>query len=313
MTSLRYGSAPARRARILELVVEQGFCSTAELTIGLGVSDMTIRRDANRLAEEGHVRVVHGGVSSLPPAALEGSGDFESRARRMASAKKSVGLHAAALVRAGETIAIDAGTTLNAMARALPLNLAYTVVSNSVAVIQAMLDRPAARLVCLGGEMQHATQSVSGPATMASIANLHVDTLFLAASGVTPRGIFCGNDFDAVTKRALVGIADRVVLVVDSSKFRTTAMVRVCGLDAIDLVIIDDKIDSEHELLLLNHGIEVMKAHADRLASVDQTANQLSDDTGHPIRSVSATWPDPMGLDDKHAASVAAHDSRRET
>lgn len=278
MTSLRYGSAPARRARILELVVEQGFCSTTELRIELGVSDMTIRRDTNRLAEEGRVRIFHGGISSLPPSALEGSGDFESRARRMASAKKSVGVHAASLVGAGETIAIDAGSTLNAMARALPLDLAFTVVSNSVAVVQAMLDRPATRLVCLGGELQHATQSFSGAATLASIANLHVHTLFLAASSVTPRGIFCGNDFDAVTKRALVGIADRVVLVVDSSKFRTTAMVRVCGLDAIDLVIIDDNIDSEHESLLLDHGIEVMKMHADRLVPVDRTADHLSID-----------------------------------
>lgn len=281
MTSLRYGSAPARRDRILELVDEQGFCSTAELSVELGVSDMTIRRDANRLAEDGHVRMVHGGVSGLPPSALAGSGDFESRARRMASAKQSVGVHAAGLVEDGETIAIDAGTTLHAMARALPLSLARTVVTNSAPVVQAMLDCPATRVVSLGGELQHATQSFSGAATLASIANLHVDTLFLAASSVTARGIFCGNDFDAVTKRALVGIAGRVVLVVDSSKFRTTAMVRVCGLDAIDLVVIDDKIESEHESLLLDHGIEVMKAHADGLVPVDWTADQPNPSSLH--------------------------------
>jgi DeoR/GlpR family transcriptional regulator of sugar metabolism len=257
--ALRYGSAPERRGRILQLVQEQGFCSTSELVAALGVSDMTVRRDAQRLAEEDSVRIVHGGVSVLPPSALKGSGDFTLRTVARADAKRAIGRQAAELVEPGTVIGLDAGTTLIEVARALPSQTTFTVVTNSAPIIAELLTQYSVRVIVLGGELHHETQSFAGASVLAELAQLHIGTLFLAASGVSKRGIFCGNDFDAVTKRALIAASDRVVLVVDSSKFETSAMVRICNFDAIDEIVVDDGIRPAEEQLLRAADVAVTK------------------------------------------------------
>jgi DeoR family transcriptional regulator, aga operon transcriptional repressor len=256
---LRYRSAPERRARLLELVEEQGFCTTGELVRALGVSDMTIRRDAQRLADEGLVRMVHGGVSVLPQSALQGSGDYEERASRMATAKQAVGQRAAQLVRPGDTVALDAGTTVLELARALPHDQACTVVTHSAPVVHELLGRMQVQVVGIGGVLHHETKSFAGASTLSALSSLHVGTLFLAASGVGQRGVFCANDFDAVTKRALIEIADHVVLVVDSSKFHSSAMVRICGLDVIDQVVVDDGLSGDHRQLLAHNEVDIVQ------------------------------------------------------
>lgn len=254
---MRYRSAPSRRARLLELVREQGFCATGELVRALGVSDMTVRRDAQRLADEGLVRIVHGGVSVLPQSALDGSGDYEERASRMTLAKQAVGRGAAALVKPGDTVALDAGTTVLELARNLPSDESFTVVTHSATVLHELLGRELVQVVGIGGVLHHETKSFAGASTLSALSSLHVQTLYLAASGIGERGVFCANDFDAVTKRALIEIADHIVLVADSSKFTSSAMVRVCGLDTIDRVVVDDAITTDHRDLLARHDVEV--------------------------------------------------------
>lgn len=259
MNKLRYGSAPDRRAHILALVEEQGFCSTGELVKALGVSDMTVRRDILRLADNGLVRIVHGGVSVLPLSALEGSGDYEVRGPLMAGAKQALGRWAAQQITPGETFALDAGTTLLEVARALPANQAFTMVTHSApAITEVMLNR-LAQIVCLGGDLHHDTLSFAGAQTQNAISQLMIPTLYLAASGIGERGIFCANDFDAITKRALIQVSDRVVLVADSSKFTSSAMVRVCGLDSIDQMIVDDGILDSQAEMLTDHQVQVAK------------------------------------------------------
>lgn len=259
MSKLRYGSAPDRRERILALVVEQGFCSTTELVKALGVSDMTVRRDTQRLADGGLVRIVHGGVSVLPPGALEGSGDYEARGPLMAGAKQAIGRWAARRIKSGETFGLDAGTTLLEMARALPVNQPFTMVTHSAPAISEVLANRAAQVVCLGGDLHHETLSFAGTQTLEAISQLMIPTLYLAASGIGERGIFCANDFDAITKRALIEVSDRVILIADSSKFASTAMVRVCGLDAIDQMVVDEAILDEETEMLQDHHVNVVK------------------------------------------------------
>lgn len=254
---MRYGSAPERRARLLQIVEEQGFSSTTELMVALGVSDMTVRRDAQKLAEEGRVRIVHGGVSMLPTFDLQGSRQYEERAGLMAAAKLAIARTAAARVHEDEVIAIDAGTSAREVARALPTTLPLTVVTHSASAIADLMGRPSTTLIALGGMLHHETLSFDGPLVVDAISELQVDTFYLAASGVGPRGVFCANDFDAVTKRALIDIAARVVLILDSSKFHASAMVLVCDFSFVDEVLVDDGISADDLAMLQAAGVTV--------------------------------------------------------
>lgn len=254
---LRYRSAPERRARLLHIVEDQGFSSTIELMAALGVSDMTVRRDAQKLADDGRVRIVHGGVSMPPASELQGSREYEERAGLMAAAKIALGRRASAGVHDGQVIAIDAGTTGRELARALPPRMQVTVVTHSATVVADLMTRTSTSLVALGGELHHETLSFAGPHIVDAIAELQLDTFFLTASGIGARGVFCANDFDAVTKRALIGVAARVVLVVDSSKFHAPALVRVCDFSHVDEVIVDDGISAADRAILAHAGVVV--------------------------------------------------------
>ncbi|MFQ6171560.1 DeoR/GlpR family DNA-binding transcription regulator [Oryzobacter sp. R7] len=231
------GSAPERRRRILESVEHAGFVSVTELTRRLGVSDMTIRRDLRKLAGEGRVRVVHGGVSGLRPALH--SPAFTSRAHEHAPGKQAIGMVAARSLSPSATVAIDAGTTTYAAMQALPEDFRGTVVTHSVPVMQLALARGMSRLVGLGGELLLDSQAFIGPRTVESMRGLRVDTLFLGAAAADEHGIYVSTDHERPTKLALMSIAQRTVLLVDESKFAASAPVLLCGWDAISGVVSD--------------------------------------------------------------------------
>jgi len=113
------------------------------------------------------------------------------------------------------------------------------------------------KVLCPGGILHAATESFEGPITLAALTNLHVDVLYLAASSIGPNGIYCGNDYDAVTKRSLIEMSDRVVLLADSTKFSKTAMVRVCTLDRLDEVVTDSDATPDQVAMLEEAGTAV--------------------------------------------------------
>lgn len=255
--NFRYTSAPERRERLVQFIADQGYCTITELSKAFAVSEMTIRRDVLRLVEQGRVRGFRGGVGSLSRQDMEGS-DYRLRDMRMADAKRAIALKALDMVGSGAVIAIDAGTTGHQLAELLPPDRNLTVVTHSFPVVSSLVGHTGTEVMCLGGSLHQESLSFDGPATLAAIASLRVETLFLAASGIGERGAFCGNGFDAITKRALIEVADRVVLLADSSKFFSAAMVKICDWDAIDRVIIDDAVSNEHRRLLEQQDVDVV-------------------------------------------------------
>jgi DeoR/GlpR family transcriptional regulator of sugar metabolism len=236
-SGLRYSDAPARRRAILRRLRLVGFCAVSELAEELQVSEMTVRRDLRQLTKDDQVRLIHGGAS-LPPEAL-GSVLFTSRAESNDSAKKEIGRSAAELIGPRDTVAIDAGTTAYQLACALPDEFAGCVVTHSVPVIQYMLSRPPVRVVGLGGDLYHASQAFVGPTTEDMASSLRVRTVFLGAAALDERGVYCAADVERPTKRALMGIADHVVLLVDHDKFATSAPVLLCRYDDVGTLVTD--------------------------------------------------------------------------
>lgn len=235
----------------------QGFCTILELSEAFAVSDMTIRRDVRALTHDSQLRGVHGGVTMLPQTATTGT-DFRARASRMREPKRAIAERAPAYVPRHGAIALDAGTTTLELAAVLPPSSRVTVVTQSLSVINTLLPHERVEVVALGGKLHPSTQSFAGQATVTAISELRVRTFFLAASGLSTSGVYCGNDFDAVTKRALIGAADEVILLTDSSKWSISAMVKACSLAELDRVITDDGVSAEQLAVLADHDVEVV-------------------------------------------------------
>jgi DeoR/GlpR family transcriptional regulator of sugar metabolism len=227
-----------RHTRILNALRQTGFQSVSALAAELDVSDMTIRRDLRKLEEAGELRVVHGGASLRPSTVAEG---YEARAVEHAQAKQAIGRVAAGLIATDETIGIDAGTTTHELAAALDDNFAGSVVTCSVPVIHAMAQRERVHLIGTGGDLYRASQAFVGPAAVESIERLRFKTVFIGAGGADERGLYVAADIERPTKRALMRGADRVVVLLDSSKFESFAPVRLCTWEEIDLLITDQE------------------------------------------------------------------------
>jgi DeoR/GlpR family transcriptional regulator of sugar metabolism len=256
-----YTSAPERRDRIVQLVTEHGYCTITELSHFFDVSEMTIRRDVSRLVSDDKLRGFHGGVGSFAPQDILGR-DYSHRDVEMAEAKRAIARRASEMVERDSVIAIDAGTTAAQMASYLPPGMQLRVVTHSLPVLSLLAGLPGAELICLGGVLHLESLSFLGPATLVAISYLQVDTLFLAANGLNERGAFCGTGLGAITKRALIDVAEHVVLVADSSKFSRSAMVKACGWDAIDTIVIDSGITEAQRSILVQNDVNVITVDA---------------------------------------------------
>ncbi|HEX6499083.1 MAG TPA: DeoR/GlpR family DNA-binding transcription regulator [Micromonosporaceae bacterium] len=238
---MRYTEAPQRRAELLRRVTEAGYLSSGDAAAALGVSEMTIRRDLRQLAAQGLVNRVAGGATVPSPAP---GAPFDQRRVEAPVEKEAVARAAVPLLSSASVVALDAGTTVAALAAHLPGGL--TVVTHSVPVILTCTEREDIDLIALGGNYHAPTRSFTGPITRASLADLAVDVAVLSATAVSRGGVYSANASDADTKRAMARIARRVILLLDHHKLDERAPMRIIGLHAVDTVVIDDGATDEH-------------------------------------------------------------------
>jgi DeoR/GlpR family transcriptional regulator of sugar metabolism len=262
---LRYASSPARRQRIVDLVHEASYLAAGELSQALDVSEMTIRRDIRLLESQGLVRAVHGGVSRVPD--LSTGTDFRLRLLSQHEAKVRIAQEALGFVSPDTTIALDNGTTTLELARLL-IGTRLSVVTPSLAAMVILCDRPEIEVVGLGGVLHVESQGFAGPATTAALSSIRVEKLFLAASAIGHGAMWCGNAWDAQTKRELIGIADDVILLADSSKFRGTALTLVAPISAVHTLITDSGIAPETRKEFEDAGARVLVVTADQTPSM---------------------------------------------
>src|SRR4051812_492042 len=167
---MRYTDAPARRQELLERLAARGYVASADVATELGVSEMTVRRDLRRLAEEGVARRVPGGAS-LPT--LASATSFEARSDNARPEKRALAKAAASMLDDAGTIALDAGTTVAEIVDLLPEGVG--VISHSLPVITACAAAGGREVVALGGFYEPATRSFTGPATWNAARELAVD------------------------------------------------------------------------------------------------------------------------------------------
>lgn len=255
------GSGPSpllarqRQQQLLAAVSKHGGVRVAEMVDQLGVSEMTIRRDITSLVRRGLVARVHGGAVAPTRSAEEPA--FALKATQHQDEKVRIGELAAARVEAGDAVALSAGTTTLAVARALTAHPDFstlTVITNSLpaadvlhqAVMQAReASRPAPTVVLTGGE-RTPSDALVGPATVDYLRGVRVDWVFLGAHGFDPTiGLMTPNLQEAATNAALLATGRSAVAVLDSSKWGVRGVRAFCGVEDLAALVTDVYPDSE--------------------------------------------------------------------
>lgn len=249
-------SAEERETAIMAEVQRSGFASVSALSAAFAVSDMTIRRDVRKLADQGELRVVHGGVS-LPHGALDAI-TFSGRADEEAEGKRLIADVALSMIGPQASVAFDSGTTCFAVAAGLQKGFRGCVITHSVPVLQQMLNQPEATVIGLGGELLAESQVLIGAATTAAAASLSIDTLFLGANSVDHRGVYLRGSRERPVKVALMASSSRVVLLVDGTKLTHTAPVRLAELEAISTLITNGPVPAPLSRTCAARGVELI-------------------------------------------------------
>jgi DeoR family transcriptional regulator, aga operon transcriptional repressor len=245
-----------RRRAILEITNREGRVVVKDLARRFSTSPVTIRSDLEILHSQGLVQRTHGGALPLQVGALLDPSLREKEKLHRAE-KQQIAEAAAALVKEGESVVLDVGTTTTALARALRSFHNLTVITNAVN-IAAELAGTSNELILTGGTLRENSFSLVGPLAEDSLRRLSADILFLAVDGFDVHfGLTTPNLQEANVNRVMMEIARETVVVCDSSKFGRRSLSLIAPPNAIHHTITDRQISKSDFKALKDSGIKV--------------------------------------------------------
>jgi len=250
--------APARLEHILNVLQRSRFARVNELCNELPASAATVRRDLVELERRGSVRRLHGGAM-LVEAHLDEPA-FEDKESVSASEKQRIAEAAMRFVGPNDTLFLDGGSTVLALARLLTGAVGATVVTNSLRVA-GILANNGPRLILIGGELRRRSQTFVGPLTRHLLEPLNVDKAFMGTIGLNrDRGLTTTDPMEAFTKQLVMRKARQVVLLADHTKVGRVSFERFAGCEDVDVLVTDPAADRKLLSGLRRAGLDVVVA-----------------------------------------------------
>ncbi|HEY0868150.1 MAG TPA: DeoR/GlpR family DNA-binding transcription regulator [Fimbriimonas sp.] len=229
-----------RQCQILDLLKEQEWLGVEEAVRILGSSPASIRRDLRVLEEAGALRRVRGGArrGDMVP--------FEKRELQASEEKDAIAAKAVELLRHGDVVIVDGGTTTMHVAYHLP-KFRLTLITNSLRLAGYLDERsaqyPELDLFLTGGFVYPGSSLLVGPGAQASLQNYHADWAFLSAEGLDPEGLYNTNELVVESERLMIANSARSAVLIDHTKLGRRAMCRVAPVVDLDTVVCDDAPD----------------------------------------------------------------------
>jgi DeoR family fructose operon transcriptional repressor len=256
-------NADERRTLILEHLARDQMVKVAELSDRFDVSEVSIRRDLDRLDRLGLLKRVHGGAVAIPSAAL--GQPHVTKMRHHVDEKERIGRAAAQMIHDGDRLIFDSGTTVLQIARSISgdlLNAGHlTVITGSLPIVQELGPWKGVHLIVLGGIYLPDYEMIVGPQTIEHLNGLHADRVFLGTDGLTfSHGVTTANLLEAEVDRSMVEAASEVIVVADSSKIGVIGLTTILPVTNIDKLITDDKAPADFLAALREQGVEVILA-----------------------------------------------------
>jgi len=227
-----------RQAQIRKMVEERGQVTVTELSPIFNVSEATIRRDLEECSERGWLRRTHGGAVKIERAVKELP--IGERINRSAEAKKRIGKKAAEMITDGQTIFLGSGTTVLEVARHLPIDISLTVITNSVLLIDELIQRPQIDIIVIGGMLRRSELSMVGHVASQAVQEFRADKVFMGIHAIDlTHGFTNAYIPEAVVDREILKIAPQIVILADHTKFSKVSTVFVTSASSVDMIITD--------------------------------------------------------------------------
>lgn len=254
-----------RSEQIVKMLLRTGSASIEEILAEVGSSAPSIRRDLARLENRGLVRRTHGGAALVEPLLYEPfryDSSFLAREQRHAAEKRRIGLAAAELVKAGETVGLTAGTTTTHIGRSLRHRDKIQVITNAINIGMELCNQPGIRTYLTGGVVPWAWSfSLTGNAALDFLDDVYMDKVFLSVTGLdAERGATTLETEEALVYRKMLKQAKEVIVVADASKLGKVSPAFICPLSDIAMLITSSSATDEALAPFERLGIQTLRA-----------------------------------------------------
>lgn len=251
-------SADARRSQLIELLERRGEQGVESLASHFGVSGMTIRRDLQDLADEGKVLRTHGGAA--PAARITFEFRFLDKLQHRAAQKEAIAELAASLVKPGQSVMLDSGTTTLAVARKLKAISRLTVITTSLPIASELFGIEGIDLILLGGRLRKDAPDLIGAITDQNLDVLRTDFAFIGADAISEDGgLYNGVPDLARMLTRMASCASSIYAVADSSKVGKHELMQFANVRDWKGLITDSELDASHKRLLQKAGVNILQ------------------------------------------------------
>ena len=251
-------SAKERRALILRLLEQKGEVQVTELSRDLGISEVTIRKDLTILQNRNLLIRTRGGAMRRP---IENQNEDTTIAKKRMfnfREKERIGEEAAKLIKDGDFIMLDSGTTTLEVARHLEKFNNLHIITNAMNIATELMNYKRFDVVLLGGNVRINSHSTVGPLALSVLRNFSRYKLFLGVDSFSiENGVSTPSLEEALLNQIMIQQADKVIAVFDSSKFNKRSFVHIADADQIDCIITDRAIPPGMSSKLKTVGIDI--------------------------------------------------------
>jgi DeoR/GlpR family transcriptional regulator of sugar metabolism len=248
-----------RMQQILQMLETRDSVPVTELAEAFAVSEVTVRNDLSELARQGLVARVRGGVRPLQRGQSELGFDF--RLRLEVDRKQAVARAAAGLVDDGEAIALDASTTAYYLALELRAKRELVVVTNGMLIAASLADAPGINVLVTGGMLRLSAMSLVGDLGADLLRSTRINKGFLGARGLSlERGLMDLNPDEVRIKQEMAEACERVIAIVDGTKWHRSALLSFVPADGVHAVVTDTSAPAEQVEAWRARGIDVLTA-----------------------------------------------------
>ncbi len=249
-----------RLLMLKEFIDKNGKVTLKELENAFpNVSSMTLRRDLNRLEEGNAVLRISGGAISVNTVLRAKEEDFSERIVYNTEEKLEIADKAIALIESNSCLFIDGGSTTTYFARALPDENFY-VLTNAIVIAETILRKEKPKVTLLGGDLRRNNFITVGKSCVEFIKDLNIETAVITATGfIKESGAFtCGMQTEAEVKRAVMQKADKVIMLLDSSKVGKKTPYTFAELSDVNYLVVDKSFPKDLKTAIENSGIKVI-------------------------------------------------------